>query len=120
MTIGLFYMTEKGRLEKYDVHIKNEKLLFESGDKCFLAIFADQTLKQDTWYLGSHAMQDYYLVFDVTPLHEHKKDFIQIGIAPASKTQPMRQDEYHQIIAPPNSDLDGSKSKWAAGNSVIN
>ena len=74
--IGLNYQTEKGTVENYGINIHKNQLLFENLNKCHLAIFADESLAQDTWYLGSHVMSSYYLVFDVTPLSEHKKDFI--------------------------------------------
>jgi hypothetical protein len=48
---------------------------------CFLAVLSQNVSKtEDTWFVGSPIMNDYYTVFDMSPLVKGA-DFIQIGIA---------------------------------------
>ena len=48
---------------------------------CYLAVFGATSIKRNTWYLGTEIMSEFYTVFDMTPLEEEKKDFIQVGFA---------------------------------------
>ncbi len=57
--------------------------LFISGSKlgdtdltCYLPIFKASDDNLDTWILGNLIMQDYYVVFDMTPFDERNETFI--------------------------------------------
>ena len=57
--------------------------LFISGSKlgdtdltCYLPIFKASDDNSDTWILGNLIMQDYYVVFDMTPFDERNETFI--------------------------------------------
>lgn len=64
-----------------------------SSDRCVLGVFKQADARQDAWYLGNLILGDYYLVFDMTPLTEHNRDFIQVGFAPMNPAG-LRYQEY--------------------------
>jgi hypothetical protein len=46
-----------------------------------LPIFKASDDNLDTWILGNLIMQDYYVVFDMTPFDERNETFIYLGIS---------------------------------------
>ena len=56
----------------------------DSDDSCFIPVF--KSPDQNVWYIGNLVMNYFYLVFDMTPFDEHGKDYIQVGVAPISRS----------------------------------
>lgn len=55
---------------------------------CALPIIRSRSDNQNRWYFGSSFLSYFYTVLDQTPLTEHNKDYIQIGIAPRNSVPP--------------------------------
>jgi hypothetical protein len=70
----------------------NKSMMIDSGSSCVLPIFKNQNGDEESWYLGSIFLHDYYMVLDVTPYDEGGQDYIQVGIA-------RRNDSYSQTSA---------------------
>ena len=51
-----------------------------SKDQCILGFFKSEE-DTTTWHLGTPFLENYYVVYDVTPHDIHNKDYISIGIA---------------------------------------
>lgn len=52
--------------------------------QCVIPVFPHQLtgeVELDTVFIGNTFMQDYYVVYDMSPLSTYKLDYIQIGIA---------------------------------------
>lgn len=102
---------------KTNLSIRGERLLTpgqilrKPEQRCYLAVFAQATLDQHTWYLGSQTMADYYTVFDMTPMDELHKDFIQVGFAKRSPTGLKRQQHSHKVISEPKFGTAGSHAQ---------
>lgn len=93
------------KMVKSKLSIRAERLLVSGQtlqkpeERCYLAVFGQAALDQHTWYLGSQTMADYYTVFDMTPLDEQHKDFIQVGFAKLNPAGLQRQQAPHIAIS---------------------
>ena len=56
--------------------------LGDTNETCYLPIFRSVNLKQNTWYLGSLFLNNYYLVLDASPNVEQKLLCNTVGLAP--------------------------------------
>lgn len=65
------------------------------GSGCWLPFFKSQGGADDTWYLGSIFMADYYFVLDMTPYDERGEDYIQIGIAERNDSYSQSEAQYN-------------------------
>ena len=49
-------------------------------DNCYLGVFRSKGADQKTWYVGGVFLRSNYVVYDMTPLDNNGKDYIQIGV----------------------------------------
>ena len=91
---------EGGPLNRYTIPGKD---LLVSGrtlgitlktDDCFFAVFRSMNGYPTTWYIGNVFFAGRYLVFDQTPLTEHGKDYIQIGIGELDQDADVGEVQY--------------------------
>lgn len=86
------YVTVSDGKQSYSLNVadNNGSLLvngsiFDDSDFCYIPVFRSM-LDQETWYLGGLFLQQYYITYDMTPIDEFKKDYIQVGIAPLNQS----------------------------------
>ena len=53
----------------------------DTNQKCYIPIFRAELGQADTWKVGTLMMQNYYVVFDMTPIF-YDDQHIRVGIAP--------------------------------------
>lgn len=70
------------------------KNLGDSADHCYVGVFKSTNADQQTWYLGNLFMKKYYVVFDMTPLDELNRNYIQVGIAPQNHKMIIGEEHY--------------------------
>lgn len=49
-------------------------------DECVIPVFKSKLIASNEWILGTIFLQYYYVVFDMSGLHQNKVDYIQVGI----------------------------------------
>lgn len=77
---------------------------FNDPNTCYFPVFKSLKGSQDTWYIGNLFINYFYLVFDMSPLDERGKDYIQIGVAPANRTGCPSCDKYNPDNTPKDPD----------------
>lgn len=53
-----------------------------------------KTLNQNTWYVGGNFLKSKYVVYDMTPLDQNKKNYIQVGIGETNTSAIIGQKQY--------------------------
>ena len=96
MTIDLF---DEKNSTAFQIFVSEDALINGTafGDTqftCYMPVFRSNLKDQYTWYLGNVVLQQYYLVFDMTPYDEHSLDYIQIGIGPKNASYVTGSDIY--------------------------
>lgn len=64
------------------------------NNTCFLGFFKSNTNYAENIVIGYEFFKEYYVMYDMSPLHNHNQDYIQIGIAPREKHLDVGQIRY--------------------------
>jgi len=68
----------------------------DTADTCYVGVFRSLVPSQQTiWYMGNIVMNQFYMVFDMSPL-ETGETFIQVGIAPRNPDNIIGDNFYDQ------------------------
>lgn len=63
-------------------------------DNCYLGVFQSKSPDQQTWYVGGSFLKSKYVVYDMTPLDEQKKNYIQVGIGETNTSIVIGEKQY--------------------------
>lgn len=96
---------------KFHIKIGGDKLFIPGGqvglddNRCILGAFKQTEGRQDAWYLGNIVLADYYIIFDMTPMTELQKNFIQVGFAPMNPAGFAYEAYPDRPLPPPRPDM---------------